>query len=190
MPDPTDIPSFAATQLALLTTELNAELAETQLLLSSTSPSTLARAGLAILNLSLSSQRTGLGGKTVIELTLDPAFQSKTPNSAGKFGEAGDLPEHGIRVGDIVAVAEQPSGAAKRKEKSGLKERGVEGVVGKVGRERVEVVLGDGGDKGEERLEGLGGRCWVVKLANDVTYKRYVYVANIRVGTLMLISTG
>ncbi|KAF2502212.1 DNA-binding protein SMUBP-2 [Lophium mytilinum] len=149
MPEPTDIPSFATTQLALLTTELNAELAETQLLLSSTSPSTLARAGLAILNLNLSSQRTGLGGKTVVELTLDPAFVTKSSGS-GKGSGSQDLPEHGIRVGDIVAVSEQPAGAAKKNEKTGLKERGVEGVVGKVGTERVEVVLGKGSGDGKE----------------------------------------
>lgn len=163
MLEATDIPSFATTQLALLTTELNAELAETQLLLSSTSPSTLARAGLAILNLNLSSQRTGLGGKTVVELTLDPAFVTKSSGGSSKGSGDQDLPEHGIRVGDIVAVSEQPAGAAKKKEKTGLKERGVEGVVGKVGRERVEVVLGKGSGDGkeEEGLEGLGGRCWV-----------------------------
>ncbi|KAK3059573.1 hypothetical protein LTS18_010522, partial [Coniosporium uncinatum] len=69
----TSIPTFAQTQLALLDRELQAELAETSLLASQHAPATLARAGLAILNLQISSQRTGLGGKTVLELSLDPA---------------------------------------------------------------------------------------------------------------------
>lgn len=94
MPNPTDIPSFAATQLALLDAELQAELAETNLLLLSHTPTTLSRAGLAILNLNVSSLRTGLGGKTVVELALDPAVVQK--------GDKADIPEHGIRVGDIV----------------------------------------------------------------------------------------
>src|SRR4051794_14825402 len=91
--------AFATAQLSLLLSEQNAEVEETTLLLSNSPPTVLARAGLAILNLTLSSQRTGLGGKTVVELTLDSAVGG------------GDLPEHGIRTGDIVRVAEQPSGS-------------------------------------------------------------------------------
>ncbi|KFY47772.1 hypothetical protein V495_01811, partial [Pseudogymnoascus sp. VKM F-4514 (FW-929)] len=80
---PVNVPSFAATQLHLLDQELQSELASTSLLLTSTSPASLQRAGVAITNLVIASQRTGLGGKTVLELSLDSAI-----------GE-GDLPEHG-----------------------------------------------------------------------------------------------
>ncbi|KAF2005554.1 P-loop containing nucleoside triphosphate hydrolase protein [Amniculicola lignicola CBS 123094] len=158
-PRPTDIPSFAATQLTLLDAELQAELSETNALLSSHTPSTLSRAGLAILNLNIASIRTGLGGKTVLELALDPAVVTK--------GEKADIPEHGIRVGDIVAVQEQPSGSAKKTEKRDLAKKGVEGVVLRVRRENVEIVL----DKEDAEVPG-GGKLWIVKLANDVTYKR------------------
>jgi DNA polymerase alpha-associated DNA helicase A len=127
--------AFAQTQLSLLKAEQSAEVAETTLLLSESSPTTLARAGLAILNLISLSQRTGLGGKSVVELGLDPAVAS-----AEKGGS--DLPEHGVRTGDIVRVSEPPSGGAKKKEKSEMKGKGVEGVVTRVGDRAVWVALG------------------------------------------------
>jgi DNA polymerase alpha-associated DNA helicase A len=156
---PLSIPSFAHTQLVLLATELDSELAETSISISNTSPSALARAGLAITNLVLSSLRTGLGGKTVVELSLDPAV-------SGKGSDGGELPEHGIRVGDIVSVAEQPAGSAKKREVKELEAKGARGVVVRVQRGVVGVAL----DREEEDVPG--GRLWVVKLANDVTYKR------------------
>ncbi|KAF2122613.1 DNA-binding protein SMUBP-2 [Lophiotrema nucula] len=156
---PTDIPSFATSQLTLLNAELQAELSETNALLSSHTPTSLSRAGLAILNLNVSSIRTGLGGKAVVELALDSAVVTK--------GEHADIPEHGIRVGDIVAIQEQPAGSAKKTEKRELAKKGAEGVVLRVRRENVEIVL----DK-EDADVPSGGKLWIVKLANDVTYKR------------------
>jgi DNA polymerase alpha-associated DNA helicase A len=171
---PTDISTFAATQLTLLQRELDAELLETADLISSTPPTVLQRSGHAILNLIISGQRTGLGGKTVVELSLDSAVGS------------GDLPEHGIRVGDIVGVQEQISGSAKKKEKSEVLKRGAEGVVLKVSSSNVSVAMG------KEDVDLPGGKIWLyvtlfswvklmadlyyrVKLANDVTYKRYIH---------------
>jgi DNA polymerase alpha-associated DNA helicase A len=170
---PTDIPTFATHQLSLLQLELDAELSETTLLLSDTPPTILARSGHAILNLQITSQRTGLGGKTVLELGLDSAV-------------GGDIPEHGIRVGDIVSILEQVSGSAKKREKAEVGKRGVEGVVLKVGGGGISVAAG------REDVEVPAGKvwlyvswacpCWImkkadlycrVKLANDVTYKRY-----------------
>lgn len=153
-PKPTDIPTFADHQLKLLDTELKTELAETAALTSNASPKALQRAGLAILNLTVTSQRTGLGGKTVIELELDPAVGG---------AEAG-LPEHGIRTGDIVGVQEAASGAAKKSEKAEKKEKGVNGVVTKVGSGGVSVAL----DK--EEADVPTGRLWM-------------YVAACRYGT-------
>ncbi|QDS76010.1 hypothetical protein FKW77_004806 [Venturia effusa] len=151
---PTDIPTFATTQLELLDQELQAEVAESNTLIAQTSPTALQRAGAAIVNLNIGSQRTGFGGKTVLDLELDPAVGG------------GDLPEHGIRVGDIVGVQEQPSGAAKKKEKADFQRNGVNGVVLKVQPASVSVAL----DK--EDVDVPGGKLWIVKLANDVTYKR------------------
>ncbi|KAG5912648.1 hypothetical protein E4U42_002063, partial [Claviceps africana] len=88
---PVDIPSFASTQLALLDRELQAEMAQTGNLIASHTPTGLHRAGLALTNLVCAGQRTGLGGKTLLELGPDPATSTTD-----------ELPEHGIRSGDIV----------------------------------------------------------------------------------------
>ena len=141
-----EIPQFATDQLALLSAELAAETALTTNLLASTSPTVLSRAGLAIINLAVSSQWTGLGGKTVLELEQDHAV-----------GNAGQIGEHGIRTGDIVRVGEQPKGNEKKKEKVGMEGRGVEGVVVRVSQKGLQVALGNEDDG----LEGLGGRLWV-----------------------------
>lgn len=145
--------AFAQAQLFLLDTEQSAEVAETTLLLSEASPTALARAGLAILNLNPVSQRTGLGGKTVLELGLDPAVAS-----AERGGS--DLPEHGIRTGDIVRLGEQPGGGAKKKEKAEMKGKGVEGVVTRVGERAVWVALGKGSG-GDEDVDIPSGKLWL-----------------------------
>jgi DNA polymerase alpha-associated DNA helicase A len=159
MPDPTDIPTFASLQLLLLDAELQAELSETNALLSSHTPSALSRAGLAILNLNVSSIRTGLGGKTVVELGLDSAVVAK--------GDKPDIPEHGIRVGDIVGVQEQPSGSAKKAEKREGAKKGAEGVVLKVRRENVEVVL----DKEDGEVPSAG-KLWMLVRSTGMLHGR------------------
>ncbi|KAL9108502.1 MAG: hypothetical protein Q9227_006717 [Pyrenula ochraceoflavens] len=167
--------AFALTQLHLLSLEQRAEISQTSSLLSLSSPRLLARAGLAILNLHVASQRTGLGGKLVVELGVDSAFGGE------------ELPEHGVRTGDVVRVGEQQSGSGggekghgKGKGKGKGKEGGggVEGVVTRVGERAVWVALGGGrqdnsGDgEAVDELSRSGARLWVVKLANEVTYKR------------------
>jgi DNA polymerase alpha-associated DNA helicase A len=154
---PVDVPAFATTQLSLLDQELQSELNETSSLISTTSPSALQRAGVAITNLTVASQRTGFGGKTVVELVLDSAVGG---------GRDGELPEHGVRVGDIVSVAEQSAGSAKKREIKEMEVKGAKGVVTKIGKTGVYVAL----DKEEDDVSS--GRLWLVKLANDVTYKR------------------
>ncbi|KAI9669984.1 MAG: hypothetical protein M1831_007020 [Alyxoria varia] len=180
---PLDIHNFTTTQQSLLTAELEAETSQTLTAASTLPPVTLQRAGLALLNLRLSNQRTGLGGRTVLELELDPAFAGlSSPSGArkgtGKGGGKGGkgaadgtrLPEHGLRVGDIVGIRQQVGGSAKKREKQDVERKGVEGVVVKV----VAGMLGVALDKErDEAVEGIqGGRLWIVKLANDVTYRR------------------
>ncbi|CAG7555454.1 unnamed protein product [Fusarium equiseti] len=154
--EPVDIPAFATTQLALLDQELQTEINETSSLISSHSPTALQRAGLALTNLVVSGQRTGLGGRTVLELSPDAAT-----------GSADELPEHGLRTGDIVLVAEQPAGSAKKREVKDLEKKGARGVVTKVSRGWVAVAI----DEGKEEV-AFTGRVWAVKLADEVTYKR------------------
>lgn len=156
-PNAVDIPSFAGTQIALLDAEQKSEIAETSSLISAHSPSALQRAGVAITNLVVSSQRTGLGGKTVLDLAPDSAVSGD-----------GELPEHGIRTGDIVLVSEQPAGSAKKREVKDLERKGVKGVVTRVRRSDVGVALDD-----DKEDVALGGRLWIVKLADDVTFRRF-----------------
>lgn len=152
-----DVPAFARTQLALLDAELQSEIQETSALVGGTSPASLQRAGLAVTNLVVSSQRTGLGGRTVLELAPDSAT-------------SGELPEHGIRTGDIVLVAEQPAGSAKKREVKDLERKGARGVVTRLKRDAIAVAV----DEEREDAAGTfaGGRVWLVKLADEVTYRR------------------
>ncbi|CAJ0553549.1 Ff.00g120610.m01.CDS01 [Fusarium sp. VM40] len=151
-----DIPTFATTQLALLDQELQTEINETSTLISNHSPTALQRSGLALVNLVVSGQRTGLGGRTVLELSPDAAT-----------GSSDELPEHGLRTGDIVLVAEQPAGSAKKREVKDLEKKGARGVVTRVTRGWVAVAI----DEGKEEI-AFTGRVWAVKLADEVTYKR------------------
>lgn len=157
--EPLDISAFAATQRALLDAELEAETAETASLVAAHSPAALQRAGVALTGLVVNAQRTGLGGKTVLELGPDTATA----------GAGAELQEHGIRTGDIVLVSEQPAGSAKKREVKELEKKGAKGVVTKAGRTAISVAL----DEEKEDAGSFSGRIWIVKLADDVTYKRY-----------------
>ncbi|KAI0175619.1 DNA helicase [Hypoxylon sp. FL1284] len=162
-PQSVDVPAFARTQLALLDAELQSEIQETSALIGGTSPASLQRAGLAVTNLVVASQRTGMGGRTVLELGPDAA----TTTTA-------ELPEHGVRTGDIVLVSEQPAGGAKKREVKDLERRGARGVVTKVKRDAIAVAVDEGKDKDEDAAAPLvaAARVWLVKLADDVTYRR------------------
>lgn len=140
---PTDIAAFATTQLDLLDRELKAELEETSELSSQYAPAGLQRAGLAVLNLQLGSQRTGFGGKTIVDLEHDSAI-----------GQA-DLPEHGFRPGDIVGVRPQVGGSVKKREKAEADKKGVDGVVVKTTSSSVAVAL----DKDEVDIPS--GKLWM-----------------------------
>lgn len=155
---PVDISQFASTQLALLAAEQQSEIAETSALISLHVPAALQRAGVALTNLNVTAQRTGLGGKTVIELSADPAV-----------GGGDELPEHGLRTGDIVLVSEQPAGSAKKREVKEMERKGAKGVITRVRRGDLGVALDE---EREDAAANLGGRVWVVKLADDVTFKR------------------
>lgn len=161
-----DVPLFCDTQLKLLATEHTEELSLSYSLLTSLPPALLQSRGLALQNLTLSSTRTGLGGRSLLTLTLDPSITSNSK-----------LPSHGLRSGDIVSVSEQPTGAARKKEKTVLEGRGVEGVVHRVNETSLVVaVSGKGGEgDGDSGVEGLyGKRLWAVQRANEIVMRRMV----------------
>lgn len=90
---------------------------ETNKLLSSQSPKQLAKQGLAIVNLAISSTRTGMGGRTIITLELDPAVSTKGQEL--DFGE--------IRTGDIVRVSQYSTGSDTKKKTSTAKSKSKSG---------------------------------------------------------------
>lgn len=139
------VSSFASKQLELLEAERSAEALATTELLASYAPPALQRAGLAITNLTVSGTRTGPGGKTIVELEPDSATNAN-----------GNIPSHGIRVGDIVRVAEMPSGSAKKKEKSDKEGAGADGVVSRVQESKIAVVL-----EREDDEVVFGKRVWL-----------------------------
>ncbi len=89
------------------------------------------------------------------------------PDSA-TAAKDGELAEHGVRTGDIVVVSEMPSGSARKREVRELESKGCRGVVTRIGARAVWVALDE--REGEDGVSGK--RLWLVKLANDVTYKR------------------
>jgi DNA polymerase alpha-associated DNA helicase A len=131
-----------------LENEKSVDIDEMTTLLSSLPPKRLAARGLAVVNLVIGSMRTGLGGKTIIELELDPAVANGSP-----ILDTGD-----IRTGDIVKVTQD-----KAREDSPF----IEGVVVKSGSASIAVAI----DEKFENTE-LQGRLWMAKLANSITYKR------------------
>lgn len=126
------------------------------------SPKKLAAFGLGVINLIMSNMRTGLGGKTLIELTLDPAFSRPED----------EIVPGSLRVGDIVKLDRMGSTKSEAEESTSL-----EGVIVRISRKAISVSVEE--DASDESLLSLYNntgndnvRMWIVKLTNSVTYKR------------------
>lgn len=143
-----------------LNNERTVDIEEMTKLLSSLPPKKLAERGLAIVNLVIGSMRTGLGGKTILELELDPAVS----NAGSATLDAGD-----IRTGDIVKVSQDSNNGSSKKGTT-IEPPYLEGVVIKSNTNSISVTIDDKFENTE-----LQGRLWMVKLANSVTYKRMDY---------------
>lgn len=176
---PTPIPLFATTQLHLLSLEHSAEvstskLASTAATVSPSTRRTLQSTGQALTGLLLSQCRTGLGGRLVGEFVPDPAITSD--ESRGADGTP-RFSAHGLRVGDVVRVNDvsvKKSGSSKEKDKDEGEKGGPEGVVTRTSDKAIWIAFGKSGKEDDEGVEGLWGRkLWAIKLANDVTYRRY-----------------
>lgn len=138
--------------------EQNSDTLLTTSYLEAYSPKKLASFGLAVINLLMTNMRTGLGGKTLIELSLDPAFSQSDD----------EIQSGSIRVGDIVKL-----------DRMGENEQStaLEGVVVRVGGKMIGVTVEE--DSNDDTLLNLYNntgndniRMWIVKLTNSVTYKR------------------
>jgi len=136
---------FASRQKELLQLEREAEVEEASLLLQGLPIRILCQKGVALQKLWISSQRTGLYGRTVVSLVQR--------NSA-------DFPAHKITSGDIVGLIKQGDESSKVE---------VSGVVLEVRPSSISVAFQEDSEVIDLPDEN---QLAVVKLANDVTYKR------------------
>ncbi|XP_074129809.1 DNA-binding protein SMUBP-2 [Sminthopsis crassicaudata] len=142
------VESFVSRQLELLEQEREAEVQEKRAWQEGVSPKELQRRGVCLLKLQVASQRTGLYGRLLVVLeprTWDPA---------------GVLPSNSFGPGDIVGLYESaPESPAL-----------ASGVLTRITARAVTVAL-DEAQEGPPALDP-GGLYRLLRLANDVTYKR------------------
>jgi DNA polymerase alpha-associated DNA helicase A len=126
---------------------------QTRLLNSNCSPKLLEQRGLALGGLGVSSISIGLGGKTYVcimiaMLTSHSLIELNRPLA---YHVSTALPPHTFRNGDPVRIEEHigggagKKGAAKKKDK-GEDEQAVEGIVYRVGPEKIVVAVSEGKD--------------------------------------------
>lgn len=128
--------------------------------LSSYSPRKLAKLGLAVVNLVVHGIRTGLGGKLLMELTLDPSVK----------GENTEFATGTLRVGDIVRIDTMKNSTEPQKDTSDA----VDAVITKITSSSIVAAVED-----DDKELGLynntandSAKIWIVKLTNSITYKR------------------
>lgn len=143
---------------AAIDLEQKVDLNQTNAYLETYSVKKLAKLGLAVVNLVMDNIRTGLGGKTVIELVIDTAI--------GKDLEIGS-----IKTGDIVKI-----------DKMGEESEELNGVVTKISKTSISVSIDE--DKEEDKVlnmynnTGSDSKIYIVKLTNSITYKRMMITMN------------
>ncbi|WVF71157.1 hypothetical protein IAT40_005955 [Kwoniella sp. CBS 6097] len=150
--------AFVTRHQYLLQLERKAEEEQTRLLNSNCSPRLLEQRGLALGGLGVSNISVGLGGKNLIELHRPSAYHVNP-----------QLPPHTFRNGDPVRIeahATSNGGANAKGKKKEEDEGAVEGVVYRVGQEKVTVAV-----DGSKEVD-LPERLRLLKLANSVTFDR------------------
>ncbi|EFE37584.1 hypothetical protein TRV_07762 [Trichophyton verrucosum HKI 0517] len=173
--DVEDMSKFAQIQQRLLLAEHEDEIASSPLSSSSAAASASTRralqnAGHALTGMVLTNCRTGMGGREVGEFGLNTALSgSGRAKGASKDEDNTRLGVHGITVGDIVRVEEIASGKTTAKSKAGQDDekgqRGLEGVVTRVGERSIWAAFGDRG-KGKQDEDGVdelwGRKLWLM----------------------------
>ena len=158
------VEAFANRQIALIEQERECEMEEVNLLQSSLSPAELQRRGVALLSLRITGMRSGLGGKTLVDLETSTGGMDK-------------LPTHKFRVGDIVGIEEYSAstrGSASTSKRNASTTGSVKnavqlsGLVYRVTDTVLTVALQD------DPSEKLPDKLRLSKLANNVTYQRMV----------------
>ncbi|KAJ1910320.1 hypothetical protein H4219_006238, partial [Mycoemilia scoparia] len=174
---------FLEEHIKLIDQERDYEIKETAILHSQWSATQLQRLGFALVGLRITGIRTGMGGKSLID--LEPP----------EIGTETFMPHH-LRSGDIVrledsfssssssssATAATAGGGSGSKPKiklgnSGSKniscgdEREISGVIFRSTDKKIVVAL----SKDTEIPSSWKERCSIIKLANDITYKRMIF---------------
>ncbi|CAK9781174.1 putative DNA helicase [Cutaneotrichosporon oleaginosum] len=149
-PTEAELEAFFSRHEELLAAERAEEEEQTRLLNTNCSPKLLESKGLALGSLGVASISVGLGGKTLVELCRPIAYNVDT-----------ELPLHTFRNGDPARIEEiVPEKKGKKAEAAG-----VDGVVYRVGRDKIVVAVSEGDVELPERLR-------LLKLANSATYDR------------------
>nr|XP_020826557.1 DNA-binding protein SMUBP-2 isoform X2 [Phascolarctos cinereus] len=143
------VESFVNRQLELLEQEREAELQEKRAWQESVSPKELQRRGVCLLKLQVVSQRTGLYGRLLV--VLEPR----------KWDPGATLPCNSFGPGDIVGLYESAPEAATLL---------ATGILTQITQRSVTVAF-DESQEGSLALDA-GGLYRLLRLANDITYKR------------------
>lgn len=171
--------------------ELQSDLLLTNSYLTSYSPKKLHQLGLAIINLVVTNIKNGLGGKTIIELEIDPALKSNDT----------EIQLGSLRVGDIIKLDKMSNAntsetiqTKKALENSSKKKKGtddedkvqdesLDAVLIRINSKTVTISIEE--DHSEEKVLSLYNntfndniRMWIVKLSNSITYKRMTTAMN------------
>lgn len=165
-PSPLELQEWLQRHLSLLRRERAAELQESHLLLSSTSPRILEANGLALCRLGVLSVAIGSGGKRLVELHRPTAYHTDS-----KF------PPNGFRSGDVVVLVDEAADNGNRKAKKASeadenRNAGLEAVVITAGEAKIVVSLSKAAKQTGSEEEDLPSRCRLVKVANEVTWER------------------
>ncbi|EPX73651.1 DNA polymerase alpha-associated DNA helicase A [Schizosaccharomyces octosporus yFS286] len=160
MSEETWIEDYSDKELQFIEKIQKVEIEEAEALLQKYPLPTLQKNGIALINLALSSIRTGFGGKTIIELERDPAFSNSDI-----------LPANSFSPGDVVRLnqggGKSDTRASKSVDKSKRTDSSSEGVITRVQEKSISVALNS-----EEDVPSLAEGLSIVKLANRTTYER------------------
>ncbi|KAI5623998.1 DNA-binding protein SMUBP-2 [Silurus asotus] len=150
-----EVESFVSKTLELLQEERGAEIEETRAWQENLSLKNLQQKGVCLLKLQIGSQRTGMHGRLLV--SFEPR-KSVGPSV---------LPSHGFGPGDIVGLYESEACSQPNQLCSG--------VVTRVTQASITVAFDEKQDSLNLESDGLYN---IMKLANDVTYKRLTHALN------------
>lgn len=172
--------------LKCLQVERHEDYEQTEELLASNSPKSLAKNGLAILGLQISNVRTGIGGKLIVELGLIQNSKHKKDHDNDSIS-IGDF-----KTGDIIKIDRYISQSIKHKRKVKNSSKNddqrefesdalaLEGVVTAISTKKINVAIGidhttTKGTLLEEKVYQLyssDSRVWIVQISNEITFNR------------------